>query len=415
MATRRDNGEGTKPSRRPDGKWRIQLRYTDPVTGQRGRKQLLGSTRDEVIVKRDEFRLSLRNGTVDVNSAMTVWQWCQHWIDTSMKARDITESSKVNYESLLRNHVKPTRLADVPLSKLAPSHIEAWLIELRARPAGQRRSETTHQRAFRALGTCLRTAHKHRVITWNPMAVVATPGGDTKEKDSPSVEEVLAVLGATRHTPLYAMWYLIAGTGMRKSEALALRWSDINAAEGSVNVRGTVTRAEGGGYTVAKPKTRKSKRVLHPDERVFETLKEHRVRQLEDRMKAGQAWVDEDWVFATKIGTRYHPRNALRQLQTAAKRAGITRPVDVHMLRHYVTTRMIASGVDPRTAADVLGHVGTETTMKVYTHMTDEQRKKALGLVGEVLPGDDGSGRHLKLASLMADKESQWLAGEQLP
>ena len=101
----------------------------------------------------------------------------------------------------------------------------------------------------------------------------------------------------------------------------------------------------------AEPKTEKGRRSILLPPFVVEALKQHRARQLEARLKAGEAWQEHDYVFCTSVGTHLHPtRDVLNQLKVLLAKAGLP-AIRFHDLRHSSATMLLSMGVHPKIGA----------------------------------------------------------------
>ena len=98
-------------------------------------------------------------------------------------------------------------------------------------------------------------------------------------------------------------------------------------------------------------------------------LREHRLRQLEERLAAGSRWRDGDFVFASSIGTPFDSRNVTHALQVALFKAGLPRQ-RFHDLRHAYATLMLEDGEELTVISRSLGHANLSTTADVYAHLT---------------------------------------------
>ena len=110
-------------------------------------------------------------------------------------------------------------------------------------------------------------------------------------------------LEAARTEKLEALHVLALTTGMRQGELLSLKWEDIDLEAGTLHIRRTLSTAMGEGFSFNPPKTAKSRRSIKVPKLALQTLRRHRVVQLEERMKAGDSWKDHDLVFTTGVGT----------------------------------------------------------------------------------------------------------------
>jgi integrase len=116
-----------------------------------------------------------------------------------------------------------------------------------------------------------------------------------------SEEQAQQVLVAAQGERLEALYVLALATGMRQGEMLALRWHDVDLEGASLQVRATVHYTKGG-YLFTEPKTKYSRRRIALPQIVVEALREHRTRQLEERLALGTAWEDMDLMFPNAAG-----------------------------------------------------------------------------------------------------------------
>jgi integrase len=133
------------------------------------------------------------------------------------------------------------------------------------------------------------------------------------------------LLVAAKGDRLYPLLVLLLGSGLRRGEALALHWRDVDLTGGHVQVRWSLVRV-GGRLVFEVPKTERSRRFVALPLPVLETLRRHRVAQAAERLAALalQPWPDhDDLVFPTQVGTPIEPRNAARSFASIAQRAGL--------------------------------------------------------------------------------------------
>jgi hypothetical protein len=160
-----------------------------------------------------------------------------------------------------------------------------------------------------------------------------------------------AAVEEDRLAPAYR---LLAATGMRRGEALGLRWAnvDLDAARIVVNRSLTVVNDE---MVWASPRTSRSRRSLSLDADTVVVLRAHRRRQLEERLNAGELWQDNDLVFCNEMGKSLHPDRFTRAFTAATRRAGV-RAIRLHGLRHTWATLALQAGIHPKVVSERLGH-----------------------------------------------------------
>jgi integrase len=209
-----------------------------------------------------------------------------------------------------------------------------------------------------------------------------------------SVEQVQQLLAVTRDHRLEALFILALATGMRRGELLGLKWQDINFQTDMLQVRRILTRVptkvkkpQGATYVEAEPKTEKGRRSILLPQFVLEALKQHCVRQLEAKLKAGAEWQEHDYVFCTSVGTHLHPtRDVLAQLKVLLVKAGLP-DIRFHDLRHSSATMLLSMGVHPQIVQEILGHSQISMTMDTYSHVLPTMQKEAMSKLNELLQG----------------------------
>jgi integrase len=189
-------------------------------------------------------------------------------------------------------------------------------------------------------------------------------------------DQARAILGAVRGDPLEALFTVALALGLRQGEALALRWEDVDLSRGAVSVAATLQRVNGA-LVRTEPKTRRSRRTLPLTSVAAEALRTHRVRQIEERLLAGDRWDDRGLVFTTSVGTPLDGVSVTHRFQKILERAGLPR-YRFHDLRHGTASLLAARGVPARVAMELLGHSDIRTTLHIYTHVGPELARDAV-------------------------------------
>jgi integrase len=175
-----------------------------------------------------------------------------------------------------------------------------------------------------------------------------------------------------------------ASTGARRSELIALRWSDVDLEDGKVRIaRGIVLGLDG---LVEKDTKTHSVRTVALDDTTVDALTVHRSGALTRLSAGGLDWEPTSFVFTPAVdgSTPWFPDSASRRFRRLCEAAGVG-GVRLHDLRHYVATRLLANGVDVRTVAGRLGHRNAATTLNVYAHFLAETDRDAARQLGDVL------------------------------
>lgn len=237
-------------------------------------------------------------------------------------------------------------------------------------------SDATIRQIYTVLRAGLDGAVRDGLLAKNPAAAVKRPGVARKEARHVNADDVTKLLLCAEGLRYRNVLVLVAGTGIRRGEALALHWSDVDLDAGVLVVRGTLGRV-GGKLVVSEPKTDRSRRSVPLAAPLVAMLRTHRVAQQTEREAAGNQWTDERLVFATEFGTAVDPRNVLRTIEIAAKKAGVPK-VGVHTLRHSAAVAWLELGVHIKALADLLGHSSIAITGDIYGHTSDDTARAAV-------------------------------------
>ncbi len=153
-----------------------------------------------------------------------------------------------------------------------------------------------------------------------------------------------------------------------------------------LQVKRIFTCAPGSRYIESEPKTEKSKRSIKLAAVTIETLKQHRIRQLEAKLQAGPTWTDKDLVFCTAFGTPLNPNYVLERFKKLLKKAGLP-DMRFHDLRHSAATMLLSMGVHPKVVQELLGHNQISMTMDIYSHVLPTMQKEAMSKMNDALQG----------------------------
>jgi integrase len=244
-------------------------------------------------------------------------------------------------------------------------------------------SPTTIRLMHQTLHAALEDAVHWSLLPWNPADRVKAPQAGRYTGEVWTLQEAWAFLAEAQRSRWYALFFLALMSGMRRGELLGLRWADIDWQEGAIWVRQNLTKA-GSKRVVQSPKTHRSSRPVDVSDDVLSVLREHREKQGKDRLKMGDAWPNEDWVFATRWGTPIEPSNLRREFRAIIERAKV-KEIRFHDIRDTHVSLLALAGVDPKVVSERVGHASVAFTQQTYQHLFKAQRKKAALAVGQLL------------------------------
>ena len=173
---------------------------------------------------------------------------------------------------------------------------------------------------------------------------------------------------------LYTIIRLLAYSGMRVSEALALTWDDIDFEQNTVNIDKTVTRIKGG-ITIGPTKTRKSKAKLIIDIDTMNILKKWQLYQKKYFLKLGSS--NKNFVFCNREAKLQRTSAIYKNLETFCQKYNLEFK-GIHALRHSHATILLESGVSIKDIQQRLRHTDIATTLNVYSHVSNTQQQNTV-------------------------------------
>ncbi len=396
---KRSNGEGSLYQRESDGKWVGAAR----LDGRR--RTVYGDTQAEA---RGKLRALIRDHEdglpIITGRGTTLGTYLEQWTTITLPARvragRLKPSTFDSYRDIVERHITPP-LGKEPLAKLTPAKVRGWIsakqVEVGAR--GKVLSSRTVAYFHAVLRKALADAMRDELVGRNVAALVEPPVVRRAPVRPLTADEARKVLVAAATDRLRVLWLVMLSVGLRRGEALALRWDDLDLDAGTVTIARSLQRLRGdknettgrrrGELVELAPKTEGSAATIALPASLVTALREHvEVQQLE-RMVA-PAWVDPGLVFTTSVGTALEPRNVSRSWSTLCDRANVRR-VRLHDLRHSAATFMLSAGVDLKMIQTTLRHSRLATTADVYAHVLDDVQHQAAERMDVVLRGLDAS------------------------
>lgn len=388
MTARRGRGEGGVYKRASDGRWVGAIR----LEGGR-RRTVTARTKSEVLRKLHDLRTQLDTGLVPApGRGMTLGAYLAHWTSVTLPACEaagrLRPSTRASYTDIVERQIVPV-LGSTSLAKLTPAQVRSWLSTKQAEPSarGRPRSARTVAYYHAVLRKALTDAIRDELVARNVAALVEPPTGRGKPAQPLTTDEAKKVLVAAADDRLGVLWLLMLALGLRKGEALGLRWDDLDLEEATLVVRRSIQRQRGsdGRWSLveAEPKTEASKATLALPAHLVVALRDHRQAQRQERIAATR-WLDPGIVLATPVGTYLDPSNVQRAWRSLCTTAGV-RTIRIHDLRHSAATFMHGAGVDLKVIQRTLRHTRLSTTADIYTSVLIEVERQAADRMDEVL------------------------------
>ncbi|WP_228770088.1 tyrosine-type recombinase/integrase [Actinokineospora alba] len=331
-------------------------------------------------------------------------------LDRYFELTDIEENTKVSYQSLERNHIRPL-IGALPLGKVDGEQLDSFYRKLRtcrAHCKGRRYVEHRRKRPHdcvesgcrehvcRPLGAAsivkiqsiLRKSGKSAVrwkwVGTNPFTLAESQKAPKPKPKPPRADQAAIIVEEAWADLEWGMFiWLAMVTGARRGEMCALKWDDLDLSAGVIGIKRSV--AQRGKRTWEKDTKTHQQRRITIDESTVSLLTAYQARRLEI------AGVDEFHpdarIFSSSADsmTWLKPDSVSQKYSRLCARLGWT--MNIHNLRHYSATELILAGVDVNTVAGRLGHGGGgSTTLKFYTAWSEEADQRAAGKLAARMP-----------------------------
>jgi integrase len=338
-----------------------------------------------------KVELELSTDTYREPTKQTVADFLKAWLDGTAAQR-VRAKTLSSYRQLVANYIVP-QLGDRALRQLTLPEIDRSYAALSDRGLSPRTVRYVHSVLRQALGHAV----KSRLLVHNPSDYATLPRQQRTEMRALTADEGRRFLEAAADDRWYALWALLLTAGLRPSEALGLRWSDVEP--GRIRVQRTLVHLGGGDWRFDECKTSRSRRTVPIPPVADAALRTHRARQAEEKLAAGPAYNDHGLVFASPNGNPPDPRSlvrnhfdrvlaaaskkereqldracesgdaaAIRQAEVALKKVELPK-IRLYDLRHTSASLLLAEGVHPKVVSERLGHSTVMLTLDVYSHV----------------------------------------------
>jgi integrase len=361
---------------RSKGSWEIAIDIgKDPSTGRRRQHfETVRGCKADAQKRLHQLLLSVEQGSFVRPSRLTLAQFLEEWLQ-SYVVLNCSPRTKTSYEMIIRRHII-SELGSIPLSQLEPRHLQAFYSQQKAegRVDGNGQLSPRTVRYCRSLlAEALGHAVKMGLLSHNAAQATEAPRLDHKVMPILATEDVPRFLEAAQKTAYYMLFYLLLHTGVRRGEALALRWKNIDLGLASLGVSAYLSVVEtvykmNGTYVIKEPKTSGGKRRIALSPSLALVLRQHRGEQQGQRALLGKPLTNDDFVFAHPDGTPLDPSTVSHAFNKTIQKAGLPH-IRLHDLRHTHASLLLQAGVHPKIVQERLGHSSIRVTLDTYSHV----------------------------------------------
>jgi len=363
----------------------------DPSTGKRKQQWVsVKGTKKEADKRLSELLSQLDNGIYIKPGKTTLAEFLELWLKDYAWPNLSPKTAEV-YEYIIRRHLIPG-LGRLTLTQLKPKHLQHYYADKlsNGRIDGKGGlSPKTVRHHHVTLHDALQSAVKWGLLARNPADAVDAPRFQRPEIKIMSADEINRFLEAAKDTPYYAIFYLALFTGMRRSELLALRWSDVDLMLCQIYVSRSLHQLKDGSIIFSQPKSDKSRRMIALTPSTALVLREHRENIESIKLLQGLTLKDDDLVFTDFEGIPYRPDTITHAWIKLARKTGL-KGIRLHDARHSHASLMLKQGVHPKIVQERLGHSSIQITLDTYSHITPGLQEAAAKIFDESIAIENG-------------------------
>ena len=246
-------------------------------------------------------------------------------------------------------------------------------------------SGKTIREYHRLIHTVLDQALKEGLVAVNVADRATPPKMEQKDVNYFQPEQVAAIREALELEPIKwrTLVHLLLITGARRGEILGLKWDKVDFNSNQVYICNNVLYSADVGIYEDTPKTERSKRYVSLPAETMQLLKQYRAWQNGERLRLGEYYQDQGFVFAQDTGGPMHPDSVTTWLSRFSKRHGLPH-VNAHAFRHTMASMLYFNGVDSVSISKRLGHAQVSTTANIYAHVMEAADKKNADILADV-------------------------------
>lgn len=332
------------------------FRYYVIFRDQAGKQQKVGGfkLKKDAEAARKRIAAEVAEGTYG-RETLTFSEFYGRWIASK---HNLKPSTMVSYEQTFRSHILPT-FGDETLGEITPLDVQAWVDGL----AGSTMSPATVARCFRYFRACMKQAEAWGLINSAPTVKINLPRKDNGELDFLESSDILRLLEETRE-PERSLVAVLAMSGLRLGEALALRWRDVDYEMRAIKVTRSWSI-----YGFHEPKTESSRRAVPLLDVLADNLRDFYHSKGHPELN--------DLLFTHDGKKPLDAANVRKRFLEALDAAGL-KHVTLHSLRHSYASIMLGHGASVKALQRALGHASATMTLNVYAHLIQEDMDPVL-------------------------------------
>ncbi len=339
------------------------------------RKYFYGKNVKEAQEKKKKYLDYLRDAP-NIDENLTFGQWLAIWLRGARSS--LTPNTFESYTQELRRYILPS-MAKIRLIDLKPLMFRSLISDL----LGRGLSHRTVQYALSVARIALNQAVADGLIGKSPMLGVKLPKTEKTKAVALTKEEAQRLLSVIQNPKHYNLYWVALYTGLRRSEILGLRMSDINEKDETISVNQTVLTINNTVVISPTTKNKSSRRTISVDKKTMAVIHRQKAITYQERLQA-KTYENNDLLFARPDGKPYDPKYISHTATKYKKEANLPY-FTFHVLRHTHATLLLLAGVHFKVIQHRLGHSTYQQTMDIYSHIVPDIEENVVDKLAKLI------------------------------
>lgn len=350
---------------------------TDPLTGKKKYTTKRGfRTQKEAKIALARLEMEIQKNGIPSSTNITFQEVAFMWLENYKNT--VKESSYSRTEIIFRKHILPS-FGKIEISKISTAYCQKIVNTWHSKGSSKQ-----YPLFINYMNQVFKFAINIGVTNQNPVINVIVPKNQdiiTSEKKikfytKDQLQIFLKSIEQSESTYItirdYTLFRLLAFSGCRIGELLALTWDDLNIKTGELQINKTIAKSDHY-YVSNTPKTKKSNRTLILDAKTITILKKWKLEQKKYLLKLG--YTQPSRIF-TNEENEFTINQAITDRYNIYRKKANLPNIGLHGFRHTHASLLYYAGADHKEVQERLGHANIKTTLDTYTHLTNDGKEK---------------------------------------
>ncbi|MFH7833933.1 tyrosine-type recombinase/integrase [Bacillus luti] len=359
--------------------WQYRIKFKDPYTHQYKEKTKRGfKTKKEAQIAATEEEQRILNGFEIDSVPVSLKYFLEDWL-TVYKENTVRKNTFILHKRNIEKHIIPY-FKNINLKDLKPMMYQNFLNHL----TDQGYSKGTVKIIHRTMNNAMCKANSLKKIETNPCSDAVISNKNQKKEEGLKYMRTgdipLFLKASYQYNYIYYIFFkTLINTGMRKGEAAAIQWSDIDFKENTINITKTLDfQTKEGEDLFGDTKTFSSRRTITIPDSLAKDLLNHKKWQNENKLVLQESYKHDLNLVFTKVDGSHLPKSTLFNALTRILKKAELPYLEIHGLRHTHAVLLLESGANLKYIQERLGHKSIEMTSNIYSHISDKINKDSI-------------------------------------